>query len=215
MARIPFCRLHTKGVVRQHASKKGSWRVLEGALQKVLRTVLGRGFVVEFSWRLSKVIKSRTPPFGEYPDLLFLAFLEKGKENHQKRNSWEREEKRSKKQGIPCKREKQRNQNKKARKRRLGYGPLSVCPIFVKRWWATAPGAGYDWKVLKWLFPPWQNNPIKLGVFWPHLPCEIAEANFRPFQGFSPDSRRLSIRFDRFSVIFSQFQSASISLNQF
>ena len=41
---------------------------------------------------------------------------------------------------------------------------------------------------------------------------EIAEANFRKFQSFSPDFRRLLIHFDRFSFIFNQFQSVSISL---
>ena len=33
--------------------------------------------------------------------------------------------------------------------------------------------------------------------------------------GFPPDSRRLSIHFDRFSVIFNQFPSASVNFNQF
>ena len=32
---------------------------------------------------------------------------------------------------------------------------------------------------------------------------------------FPPDSRRLSIHFDRLSVLFNQFQSASVSFNQF
>ena len=50
------------------------------------------------------------------------------------------------------------------------------------------------------------------GVFSPHLPCEMAEANFRRFQWFSP--RFLSI-FTGFPVIFNQFQSASVSFNQF
>ena len=47
----------------------------------------------------------------------------------------------------------------------------------------------------------------KLGVFSPHLPCEIAEANFRRFWMFFflPDSCRLSIQFDRFSVTFNPF----------
>ena len=43
----------------------------------------------------------------------------------------------------------------------------------------------------------------------------IAEPNFGDFNGFPPDSRRLSSDFDRFSVIFTQFQSASIDFNQF
>ena len=33
--------------------------------------------------------------------------------------------------------------------------------------------------------------------------------------GFPPDSRRLSIHFGRFSVIFNQFQSISVSFSQF
>ena len=51
-----------------------------------------------------------------------------------------------------------------------------------------------------------------LGVFSPHLPCEMAEANSRRFQWFSP--RFLSI-FNRFPVILNQFQSILISFNQF
>ena len=51
--------------------------------------------------------------------------------------------------------------------------------------------------------------------FPPHLPCEISEADFRQVNGFAPDSRRLSIHFDRFSVVFHHFQSVSISLSQF
>ena len=58
-------------------------------------------------------------------------------------------------------------------------------------------------------------NPL-LGVFWPHLPCEIAEANFRRFQLFSPD---FSLTFQSISIDFNQFQSASINFlinfNQF
>ena len=60
------------------------------------------------------------------PDLPFLAFLENGKENHQKskdflslvnpQNPWERREKRSKKQGIPCQRKKQGIPKSKERK---------------------------------------------------------------------------------------------------
>ena len=59
-----------------------------------------------------------------------------------------------------------------------------------------------------------------LGVSSPHLPCDISEANVRGnFNGSPPDSRRLSIHFGRFSVIFSlyhtsQFQSASVNCNQ-
>ena len=56
----------------------------------------------------------------------------------------------------------------------------------------------------------------QLGVFSTHLPCEIAETDFRQFfNRFHSDSCRLSIHFDRFSVIFNQFQSVSISFNQF
>ena len=54
-----------------------------------------------------------------------------------------------------------------------------------------------------------------LGVFSIHLPCEMAEANFRRFQWFSPDSCRFSIDFDGYPVIFNQFQSVSVSFNQF
>ena len=43
----------------------------------------------------------------------------------------------------------------------------------------------------------------------------IAEPNFGDFNGFPPDSRRLSSDFDRFSVIFNQIQSVSIDFNQF
>ena len=52
--------------------------------------------------------------------------------------------------------------------------------------------------------------------FSPHLPCETPKPPpiFGDFDGFSPDSRRLSIHFVRFSVIFNQFRSASISFNQ-
>ena len=58
---------------------------------------------------------------------------------------------------------------------------------------------------------------VPLGVFTPHLlPCEISEANFfGNFNGFLPDSRRLSLHFDRFSVIFNLSQSDSISFSQF
>ena len=41
-------RVHTKGVVRQHASKKGSEKVLETAFEKVLRRVLRRWLAVGF-----------------------------------------------------------------------------------------------------------------------------------------------------------------------
>ena len=41
-----------------------------------------------------------------------------------------------------------------------------------------------------------------------HLPCEH-------FNGFPPNSRRLSIRFGRFSVIFNHFRSFSVGFNQF
>ena len=55
-----------------------------------------------------------------------------------------------------------------------------------------------------------------LGVFLPHLPCEIAEANSLWFHmGFPSDSCRLSMNFDRTFVIFNQFQSASVNSNQF
>ena len=35
------------------------------------------------------------------------------------------------------------------------------------------------------------------------------------FNGFPPDFRRLSIHFDRFSIVFNQFQSGSVNSNQF
>ena len=38
---------------------------------------------------------------------------------------------------------------------------------------------------------------------------------FSDFNGFPPDPRRLFIHFDRFFVVLNQFQSASISFNQF
>ena len=38
---------------------------------------------------------------------------------------------------------------------------------------------------------------------------------FGGFNGFPPDSRQLSICFDRFSGIFNQFQTASVNFNQF
>ena len=44
-------RAHTKGVVRQQASKKGSWKVLEIAFEKVLRRVLRRCLAVDFEGR--------------------------------------------------------------------------------------------------------------------------------------------------------------------
>ena len=44
-------RAHTKGVVRQHASKKGSQKVLETAFEEVLRRVLGRCLAVGFKGR--------------------------------------------------------------------------------------------------------------------------------------------------------------------
>ena len=50
-----------------------------------------------------------------------------------------------------------------------------------------------------------------LGVFSPHLPCEIAEANFRRFQWFA---RRFSSTFNPFRPIFCSFQSVSVIFNQ-
>ena len=44
-------RAHTKGVVGQHASKKGSEKVLEIAFEKVLRRVLRSFLVVGFDGR--------------------------------------------------------------------------------------------------------------------------------------------------------------------
>ena len=68
-----------------------------------------------------------------------------------------------------------------------------------------------DWQnILK----PSRSPSPNLRRFSPHLSCEIAEANCRPVQWFPPDSRRLSIHFDRFSIILSQFQSISISFSQ-
>ena len=51
--------------------------------------------------------------------------------------------------------------------------------------------------------------------FGPTFHAKSRKPIFGDFKGFSPDSRRLSIRFNRFSVIFKQFQSASINFNQF
>ena len=55
----------------------------------------------------------------------------------------------------------------------------------------------------------------QLSVFWPHLPCEIAEANFWQFQWFSPRFWSTFNPFRLFSVYFNQFQSVSISFNPF
>ena len=54
-----------------------------------------------------------------------------------------------------------------------------------------------------------------LGVFSPHLPCEMAEANFRQFQWFSPRFLSIFNRFRWISCHFSQFQSILVSFNQF
>ena len=51
-----------------------------------------------------------------------------------------------------------------------------------------------------------------LGVFWPRLTCEIAEANVRQFQWFS---LRFSSTFNPFRSIVCHFQSVSASFNQF
>ena len=50
-----------------------------------------------------------------------------------------------------------------------------------------------------------------LGVFSPHLPCEIAEANFRRFQRLSS---RFASTFNPFRSIFCHFESVSISLTR-
>ena len=61
------------------------------------------------------------------------------------------------------------------------------------------------------------DSPEKgmLGVFCPTFHAKSLKPIFDNFNGFPPDSRRLSIHLDRFSVIFSQFQSASVNFNQF
>ena len=58
-------------------------------------------------------------------------------------------------------------------------------------------------------FHKWTPN---LSVFSPHLPCEMAEANFRRFQRFSP---RFLSTFYPFRSIFCHFQSVSVSFSQF
>ena len=57
--------------------------------------------------------------------------------------------------------------------------------------------------------------PLTLGVFHPTLHAKSPMTIFGDFNGLPPDSRRLSIHFDRCSVILNQFQSFSISFNQF
>ena len=60
---------------------------------------------------------------------------------------------------------------------------------------------------------PGQGQNCNFGFFFPpHLPCEMAEANFWRFQWFSC---RFSNDFLSFSISFSQFQSILISFNQF
>ena len=56
----------------------------------------------------------------------------------------------------------------------------------------------------------------RLGIFPPHLPCEISEATLRQFQWFSPrfSSTFRSILID-LSVIINQLQTVSVSFNQF
>ena len=51
--------------------------------------------------------------------------------------------------------------------------------------------------------------------FRPTFHAKSLKPIFCNFNGFPPDSRRLSTHFDRFSVIFNQFQSVSISFSQF
>ena len=53
-----------------------------------------------------------------------------------------------------------------------------------------------------------------LGVFSPHIPCEISDANYLEICMLSPQGG-LSIAFGRFSVILIHFQSVSISFSQF
>ena len=59
------------------------------------------------------------------------------------------------------------------------------------------------------------HSPAKsmLGVFYPTLDAKSPKPIFGDFNGFPPDSGRISIHFDRFSVIFNQFQPVSISFN--
>ena len=60
-----------------------------------------------------------------------------------------------------------------------------------------------------------QRRIIQLGVFGPTFHAKSPKPVLGNFNGFHPDSRRLSAHFDRFSVIFNHFQSVSISLNLF
>ena len=58
-----------------------------------------------------------------------------------------------------------------------------------------------------------RNFPL-LGVFHPTFHAKSPKPIFGDFNGFPPYSRRLFIHVDRFSIIFNQFQSVSISFNQ-
>ena len=83
-----------------------------------------------------------------FPDLLFLAFLEKSKENHQKgkdfyclqnpQNPWERREKTLKNRKEVLEKEKGKENHTKARKRRLGLWPTN--PAFHAIWAAVLLG---------------------------------------------------------------------------
>ena len=59
--------------------------------------------------------------------------------------------------------------------------------------------------------PGWHTHSQHFVHPTSEVPCEISAATFWQFQ-FPPNSHRLSIHFDRFSVIFNHFQSISISL---
>ena len=63
--------------------------------------------------------------------------------------------------------------------------------------------------------PPLCVRHTLVGVFAPPSMRNRRSQFFGDVNGFPPDSCRLSIHFDRFSVVFNLPQSVSISFNQF